>query len=91
MDMDDISSTPVHAPEFSLMNDKEKTDWVLHAANKVVETSAFCDFGTINHLRENLRALDRNDSQMEAMKNEDFTSVFFVLKHTTNLVGLRNI
>lgn len=43
MDMYDISLTPVHAPVFSLMNDKEKTDWVLHAANKVVKTLGFCD------------------------------------------------
>lgn len=71
MDMDDISSTPVDAPVFSMMNDQEKADWVLHAANKVVESLGFCDFGTIHHLRENLQALDQNDSQMEAMKNED--------------------
>lgn len=69
--MDDISSTPVDAPAFSMMNDQEKTDWVLHAANEVVETLGFCDFGTINRLRENLQALDQNDSQMEDMKNED--------------------
>lgn len=37
----------------------------------MVETLGFCDFGTINCLRENLEALDQNDSQMEAMKNED--------------------
>lgn len=54
-----------------MMSDQAKTDWVLHAANKVVETLGFCDFGTINCLRENLEALDQNDSQMEAMKNED--------------------
>lgn len=75
MDMDDISSTPVDAPVFSMMNDQEKADWVLHAANKVVESLGFCDFGTIHHLRENLQALDQNNSQMEGMKNEDLSSL----------------
>lgn len=46
--MDDISSTPVDAPVLSMMSDQEKTDWVLHAANKLVETLGFCDFVTIN-------------------------------------------
>ena len=71
LDMDEISSTPSHAPVFSLMNDMEKTDWVLCAAKTVVETLGICNFGTVNQMRENLQALDLDDSQMDAMKNNN--------------------
>ena len=71
LDMDEISSTPSHAPVFSLMDDMEKTDWILCAAKTVVETLGICNFGTVNQMRENLQTLDLDDSQMDAMKNNN--------------------
>lgn len=69
--MDDISSTPSHTPVFSLMSDEAKNSWILGAAKKVIETLGLCNFKTIMQMQENLKALDHNDSQIEAMKNED--------------------
>ena len=91
LEMDEMSSTPAHAPVFSLMNNMEKTEWVLCAAKTVVETLGICNFGTVNQMRENLQALDLDDSQMDAMKNNNLFERHFVVKHTPNPVGSRNI
>ncbi|XP_021346896.1 uncharacterized protein LOC110446192 [Mizuhopecten yessoensis] len=71
MDMDEINRTPLYAPVFSLLDDKAKTDCVLGAANKVNDTLGFCNFRTITVMREDLQALQHNDSQLEAMKHGD--------------------
>lgn len=53
------------------MNDEQKIEWIFCAADKMVKTLGFCNFRNVIQIRENLQALNQNDSQMEAMKNED--------------------
>lgn len=71
MQMEDLSCTPKPIPLLSLMSHDQKNEWLLNAAEKVLNELKINEV-SFQAITNDMGALDGDTSNLDAMKSEDF-------------------
>ncbi|XP_048780367.2 uncharacterized protein LOC125683347 [Ostrea edulis] len=71
MQMEDLSCTPNPIPLFSLMSDNQKNEWLLNAAERVLNELKVSKV-SFQDIVDDMGALDGDVNNLDAMKSADF-------------------
>ncbi|KAH3800679.1 uncharacterized protein LOC127837580 [Dreissena polymorpha] len=71
MDMEDVTSDPSSPQLLHLMSPEQKVRWLNEISLRIIDNLKLNELSSVNELRDNLLALNAEDDQLKAMKQED--------------------